>query len=61
MPVLNLEKIGRPICRVVGGHYNNKLVSVATRDEEEEEVNKPFTHFVASEGKFQQVPDPSTE
>lgn len=61
MPVLNLEKIGRPICRVVGGYYNNKLVSVATQDEEEEEVNKPFTHFVASEGKFQQVPDPNTE
>ena len=38
MPVLNLEKIGRPICRVVGGHYNNKLVSVATRDEEEEDM-----------------------
>ena len=61
IPVLNHEKIGRPIFRVSSGHYNNKLASVATRDKEEEEVNKPFTPFVASEVEYQQVPDPNSE
>ena len=55
---LNIEKIGRPICRVVGGRYNNKVVSVASKDEEMEEVNREFSHLtLPDEGKFQQVPD----
>ena len=38
---LNLEKIGRPICKIVGGagKYSNKIISVAVNDEQEEETS----------------------
>ena len=55
---LNIEKIGRPVCKVIGGgKYHNKIVSVASSDEDREEVHKEFTHLSLEEGKFQQIPD----
>ena len=55
---INLEKVGRPVCRVTGGKYNNKIVSVAVDEAEKEEVNREFTHLtLPDEGKFQQIPD----
>ena len=42
---LNIEKIGRPVSKVIGGKYNNKIVSVAVDEEEKDEVNREFTHL----------------
>jgi len=55
--VLNIEKIGKPISKVIGGRYNNKVVSVATNEDDVEEVNREYTHLNLDDGKFQQIPD----
>ena len=55
--VLNIEKIGRPVAKVLGGRYNNKVVSVATNKDDVEELNRPYIHLNLDEGKFQQIPD----
>ena len=54
---LNIEKIGRPVCRIVGGKYNNKLISVALKDDEIGEATHEFSQLVLNDGKFQQIPD----
>ena len=55
---LNIEKIGRPLYKVIAGKYNNKIVSVAVDEAEKEEVNREFTQLtLPDEGKFQQIPD----
>jgi hypothetical protein len=59
---LNLDKVGRFLCKVEGGKYNNKIVSVvSTSADEKDEYTKPFTSLTLTDGKFQQVPDPETE
>ena len=58
---LNIEKIGKPVCKVVGGRYNNKQVSVCTNDEEEEESSRVFTSMALTDGKFQQIPDTTAD
>ena len=55
--MLNIEKIGKPVAKVIGGRYNNKVVSVATNEDDVEEVNRAYTHLNLDEGKFQQTPD----
>ena len=35
--MLNIEKIGKPVAKVIGGRYNNKVVSVATNEDDVEE------------------------
>ena len=55
--VLNIEKIGKPVAKVMGGRYNNKVVSVATNEDDVEEINREYTHLNLDEGKFQQIPD----
>ena len=59
---LNIEKVGRPIAKVVGGRYNNKQVSVcANEEEEEEECSRVFTSMALTDGKFQQIPDTTAD
>jgi hypothetical protein len=59
---LNFDKVGRFLCKVEGGKYNNKIVSVvSTSADEKDEYTKPFTSLTLTDGKFQQVPDPETE
>lgn len=55
---LNFDRVGRYLCKVVGGKYDGKVVSVATEDSDE--INKSFSQ-ITIDGKFQQVPDPDTE
>ena len=55
---LNFDRVGRYLCKVVGGKYDGKVVSVATEDSDE--ITKSFTQ-ITIDGKFQQVPDPDTE
>ena len=58
---LNIEKIGKPVCKVVGGRYNNKQVSVCANEEEEEECSRVFTSMALTDGKFQQIPDTTAD
>ena len=55
---LNFDRVGRYLCKVVGGKYDGKVVSVATEDSDD--ITKSFTQ-ITIDGKFQQVPDPDTE
>lgn len=52
---LNFDRVGRYLCKVVGGKYDGKVVSVATEDSDE--INKSFTQ-ITIDGKS---PDPDTE
>jgi hypothetical protein len=59
---LNLDKIGRFLCKVDGGKYNNKIISVTPSLDEKDDLIKPFNCLTLTDGgKFQQVPDPETE
>jgi hypothetical protein len=58
---LNFDKVGRFLCKVEGGKYNNKIVSVTPSLEQKDEYLKPFSKLTINDGKFQQVPDPETE
>jgi hypothetical protein len=59
---LNFDRIGRFLCKVDGGHYNNKIVSVSSSlVDEKDEYTKPFTKLTLQDGKFQQIPDPESE
>lgn len=57
---LNIEKVGRPLCVIKGGKYNNKVVSIHN-ESESDEVNKTFNSLSITDGIFQQVPNPMTE
>ena len=58
---LNIEKVGRPVAKIVNGtgKLSNKIVSVCVNNEEEEEISKPFSALTLPEGRFQQIPDTS--
>ena len=56
----NLEKVGKILAKIEGGKFNNKIVSITDKDEDE--VTKNLTHIhIPDEGKFQQIPDPEME
>lgn len=57
---LNFDNIGRNLCKIEGGKYNNKIVSVDTKDNEK--VKKTFDKLkLEGKSKFQQIPDKTTE
>ena len=60
---LNLDRTGRFLCKVEGGTYNNKIMSVSSSlVDEKDEYTKPFTHLTLKDGaKYHQIPDPETE
>ena len=60
--MLNLNKIGRPLCKISGGKYNGMVVSVSTDHNEEnkegEELIREFRRLaIPNDYKFQQTPD----
>ena len=60
--MLNLNKIGRPLCKISGGKYNGMIVSVSTDHNEEnkegDELIKEFRRLaIPNDSKFQQMPD----
>jgi predicted AAA+ superfamily ATPase len=65
--MLNLNKIGRPLCKIEKGRYNNMLVSVTDQfnnkeDEESDELIKEFKRLqIPNESKFQIIPDLTKE
>lgn len=56
---LNIENIGRPLARIEGGKYKNKIVCVS--DKSDDNITKDFTQIKLTDGKFQHVPDTTTE
>ena len=66
--MLNLNNVGRPLCKIDGGKYAGHVVSVSDqfRQEGEEQAEdgliKEFRQLkIANDAKFQQVPNPKTE
>jgi len=56
----NLENIGRNIAKIEGGKYNNKILSI--EDKEDNEVKKGFPKMeLMNNCVFQQIPDKSKE
>ena len=60
--MLNLNKIGRPLCKISGGKYNGMVVSVSTDHNEEnkegDELIREFRRLaIPNDSKFQQMPD----
>jgi len=58
---LNLDKVGRFLCKVEGGKYDKKIISVTSELKPSEDMTKSFSDLALADGKFQQVPDPDTE
>jgi hypothetical protein len=59
---LNFDRVGRFLCKVDGGAYNNKIISVSSSlGDEKDDYSKPFTKLTLKDGCFQQIPDPETE
>ena len=56
---LNIDKIGRPLARIDGGKYKGKIISVS--DKTDDEITKDFTQIKLTDGKFQWIPDTTTE
>jgi len=57
----NLDKIGRPLCKVEGGgKYNNKYLSLYM-DDDDEDIKKKYNQLKLDSGKFQHIPDPDKE
>ena len=55
---LNIENIGRRLCKIDGGYYNNKILSVNTDNDDENLIKKPFTKYkISDSGIFQQIPE----
>jgi hypothetical protein len=56
--MLNLDRVGRYLCKIVGGKHDGQVVSIATEDSDD--ITKSTTALTI-DGKFQQVPDPDAE
>lgn len=53
--MLNIEKIGNPICKIVGGKYDGQIIYLNTNDSIT--VKKSFNRLRIEDGKFQQLPN----
>lgn len=52
---LNFQKIGKQLCKIDGGNYNGKVISVSTNDDIK--IKSAFEKLHLDEGKFQQIPN----
>ena len=56
--MLNLDKIGIPFAKIIGGKYNNEIVSVS----EDLTADKSFKYLgISNDAKFQLIPNEKTE
>jgi len=51
----NLDNVGRPVCKIEGGKYNNKIVSLFTEDDPD--ISKRFNSLKLTGAKFHVLPD----
>ena len=64
--MLNLNKVGRPLCKVEKGKYNGYIVSVSDQQPNEEDDNedliKEFKRLkIPNDSRFQHMPDTTRE
>ena len=61
--MLNFNKIGRPLCKIEGGKYNNQIISVSDKFNDNDDVLiKEFRQLrISNDSKFQQIPDTAKE
>ena len=65
--MLNLNKVGRPLCKIDGGKYDGHLISVSdqhapTAADGEDGLIREFRQLrIANDSKLQQVPDSTKE
>lgn len=62
--MFNLNKIGRPICKITGGKYDGKIVSVSeTNDNDNDELlyRNFYSLKLNSDAKFEPCPDTKKE
>ena len=58
--MLTLNKEGtRPICKIIGGKYNNKTIYVSDKADKTDDEFKYLG--IANDAKFQLIPSPKTE
>ena len=56
--MLNLDKIGIPFAKIIGGKYNDEVVSVS----EDLTADKSFIYLgTSNDAKFQLIPNEKTE
>jgi hypothetical protein len=54
--MLNLTKEGRPFAKIIGGKYNNQVISVSEKSDE------GFKYLgISNDANFQLIPNPKTE
>jgi len=62
--MLNLNDIGRPLAKIIGGKYDGKQISVSDKfgDQNDETLIKEFKQLkIPNDAKLQQVPDTTKE
>jgi len=64
--MLNFNDVGRPLCRIVGGKYDKKVISVSdkfsSKDDDDETLMKEFRMLkIPNDAKLQQIPDTTKE
>lgn len=58
----NLDKIGRTLCKIKGGKFDNKIISVFSDGIDNDMITKQFNSLkLNADSKFQQMPDADTE
>jgi len=58
--MLTLKKEGsRPFCKIIGGKYNNQIISVSDKTDKSDDEFKYLG--IASDATFQLIPNPKTE
>ena len=63
--MLNFNDVGRPLCRIVGGKYDKKVISVSDKfssKDDDETMMKEFRLLkIPNDAKLQQIPDTTKE
>ena len=65
--MLNFNDVGRPLCWLVGGKYDKKVISVSDKfssknDDDDETLLKEFRMLkIPNDAKLQQIPDTTKE
>ena len=63
--MLNFNEIGRPLCRIVGGKYDKKVISVSDKFSSKDDGETLMQEFrllkIPNDAKVQQIPDTTKE
>ena len=62
--MLNLNDVGRPLAKIIGGKYDGKQISVTDKfsAKEDDTLIKEFKQLkIPNDAKFQQIPDTTKE